>query len=430
MPKVRLGSIRARLLVLAGVWITAAMLAAFLAIGTVLDRFVTDRYDAELRATADAVIAGIDGDGAGGLILARPPSDPRFLTPLSGWYWQIATEAGVIAKSPSLADGTVSLRGPTAGKGPRREPLRALRQPLSLPELDTPLTLVVTAPAREIGDSLWQVRRPLALSLGTLGLGLALAVAVQVGAGLGSLRHLGSDLRAVREGRLTRLPRVGLAEIDPLVDEINAALDQNAVLLARSRQHLGNLAHSLKTPLAALSGALPPEAEGHALIARMDRLIGWHLRRARSAQPQVLGQSTPIAPVIDDILMVLRRPMQDKGMSAQVDAPDHVRFPGERHDLEEIIGNLTDNAVKWGHRHLRLSARPGPVIVIEDDGPGLAEADASRAVVRGARLDEDGPTGTGLGLAIVADLVALHGGRLTLGRSDLGGLRAEINFTD
>ena len=429
--KSALRSIRARLLILAAVWIAVALMAAFLAIGTVLERFVTTRYDAELRAMADGLIAAIEVNDDG-LELDDPPGDPRFQTPLSGWYWQLRSGARVLARSESLFDSGIEAiriyKVGTFGQGPRGEPLRILHQTVTLPGSDTPVDVVVTAPARDIRGSLDAVRRPLALSL--LVLGLAVAVAVQVGAGLGGMRRLGGDLRRVREGEAERLTRPGVSELDPLVDEINAALDQNAALLARSRQHLGNLAHSLKTPLAALSNDMAPDAPGQALITRMDRLIGWHLRRARSAQPRVLGQTTPVTEVIDDILLVLRRPMEDRGIAAEIDCPPGTRFAGERQDLEEMIGNLAENAVKYGQRRLRVIARPGLTLIVEDDGPGIDGVDAERALERGARLDETGPAGSGLGLSIVADLAMLHGGSLRLGRSNLGGLRAELTLPD
>ena len=157
------------------------------------------------------------------------------------------------------------------------------------------------------------------------------------------------------------------------------------------------------------------------------------LRRARSAQPATLGQRTAIAQVIDDILIVLRHPMADKGMTARILDPAAAAadFFGERQDLEEMIGNLAENAVKWGRSCLvfRISAGQGRVLIaIEDDGPGLAETDAPRALIRGARLDETGPPGAGLGLAIVADLAALHGGELRLERAPTGGLAAILDL--
>lgn len=433
-------SLRGRMLALSAVWITVALLAASLLIGGMLKRFVDDRFDAELHASAGLLEAGIDAAGPK-LRVDDSQLDGRFRLARSGWYWQISAGRNIVARSPSLRGDR--LRPPRrdfrhdgrreALRGPDGQPLRVIARRLPPGPNTPPLLLVVTAPARSIGASLHDLRAPLLWSLAAIGGGLALAVWIQLGSGLAGVRQLGSDLKAVRAGDAPRLPRPGISELDPLVDEINAALDQNATLLDRSRQHLGNLAHSLKTPLAALANELPPDHDGQALIARMDRLIGWHLKRARSAQPRVLGQRTPIRPVIDDILMVLRRPMDDAGITAQIRCADRMQFYGERADLEEMIGNLVENAVKYGRSNLHISVSPAgqcAEIAIEDDGPGIDGTKADRALMRGARLDENGPSGSGLGLAIVADLAALHGGALRLERSDLGGLRAVLSLPD
>ncbi|WP_347138516.1 HAMP domain-containing sensor histidine kinase [Paracoccus sp. SSK6] len=423
-------SIRGRLLLLAAVWLGAALLAGFLFISSLLEDFVTDRFDAEAGALADALTASLETDDEGRIELDDPPADPRFDLPLTGWYWQVQADDTVIARSGSLLDGR--LQGPSGdfaggrGIGADGAALRVLRRAVSLPDSDVPVAVIVTAPRAQIDDSLRQISRPLGIALAVLGVATALASVVQVTAGLDSLNQVRRDLSRVRAGEKDRLTLPPVSELRPLAAEINAALDQNAELLARSRQHLGNLAHSLKTPLSALANELPADHKGQALIARMDRLIGWHLRRARSAGPRMLGQRTPVRPVIDDILMVLRWPMQDKGIAARIDCPAPAAFAGERQDLEEMIGNLTDNAVKWGRSQLAITVTHGPdlTIRIEDDGPGMAETDAPRALIRGGRLDEHGASGSGLGLAIVADLAALHGGSLRLERSGLGGLAA------
>ncbi|MGZ3216995.1 sensor histidine kinase [Paracoccus sp. T5] len=428
-------SIRGRLLILAAVWLSAALLGAFLVIAHLLKDFVTDRFDAETAAIADSLIGQLAVDREGRVGLEDAPLDARFGLPFSGWYWQVAADDAPVARSLSLLDGR--LQGPLGdltgapGRDADGAPLRILRRELTIPDTDARVAVTVTAPMAQIRDSLHQIIRPLAVALAVLGLGLAAASVIQVAAGLRSLDRLRADLSRVRAGQSERLARPDVSELRPLADEINAALDQNASLLARSRQHLGNLAHSLKTPLAALANELPADHPGQALITRMDRLIGWHLRRARHAGPGTLGTRTPVAPVIDDILLVLRWPLADRNMQAEVDCPEDAAFAGERQDLEEMVGNLADNAVKWGRSRLRIRVRPLPgrvILRIEDDGPGLADADAPLALVRGARLDESGPPGAGLGLAIAADLAALHGGELRLERSDLGGLAAVLDL--
>ena len=427
-------SIRGRLLILAAVWLTAALLAAFLFISHLLEDFVTGRFDAEAMAAADSLIAGLEVEDDDEIDIETPPTDARFSLPFSGWYWQVTADGRTVARSASLLDGR--LQAPSGsysgrpGRGADDAQLRVSRQELTIPDSDAAIAVTVTAPVAEIRASLRQIRRPLAIALAVLGLGLTAATVVQVTGGLRSLDRLGADLRRVRAGKASRLPLPDVAELRPLTAEINAALDQNATLLARSRQHLGNLAHSLKTPLSALSNDLPADHHGQALITRMDRLIGWHLRRARSAQPATLGQRTPVGEVIEDILLVLRHPMADKGMVPTVEAAP-VDFFGERQDLEEMIGNLAENAVKWGCSRLvmRVTAQDGRArIAIEDDGPGMAETDTPRALMRGARLDESGPPGAGLGLAIVADLAALHGGALRLERAETGGLVAILDL--
>lgn len=435
MIRSRFDSIRARLLAAAALWLTLALLGAWWVIGGVLDRFVTERFDAEAAAVVETVIAGVEVAEDGTPALARPPTDPRLSQPLSGYAWQLETETGaLLARAPSLLE--LRLAAPpgsyagAAGTGPDGEPLRVMRRPFTVPGSDQPLAVVVTVPALEIEAALARVRQPLALSLIVLGLGLAAASLLQVGWGLRTFDALGRDIRAIRAGRAESLPLPPVAELRPVAAELNALLDANRSVIGRAREHLGNLAHSLRTPLSALSNTLPPDHPGQALVQRMDRQIGWHLRRARRAgTPRLLGHSTPVAPVIDDLLLVLRRMAEARGLSVEVRCDPALRFAGERQDLEEMLGNLLENAVKYAASRIGVSVRlsEGKLrIGIEDDGPGMADGDHARALSRGGRLDEMGPPGAGLGLAIVADLAALYGGRLVLGRGDLGGLKAEL----
>lgn len=427
-------SIRARLIGLAAVLIGVALVAGYLAIAAILDRFITDRFDAEIEAVSDALIAGASVDEAGHLISGPAPTDPRFALPLSGWFWQLAQDGEVVAKSDSLFDNVLSPPEQDfsggLGWGPGGEALRVSRHGFTLPDSKSALSVVVTAPQSEIDASMARLRRPLAVSLAILGLVLAAASVLQVVGGLSALDRLGRDLRRIRDGEAEALPLPPVAELRPVAMEINALLEQNRAVLSRAREHVGNLAHSLKTPLAALDNALPPDHDGHALIARMDRQIGWHLRRARSAgQLRVLGYRTPVAEVIQDILLVLRGPLAESGILVDLDLPAGITFAGERQDLEEMTGNLIENAVKWADQRIRISvtALPGWIrILIEDDGPGMSQEDYRIAMARGSRLDESGPPGSGLGLAIVADLVALHGGQLLLERANIGGLAASL----
>lgn len=430
-------SIRLRLLVLSALLVGAALFAGYLVIASILEDFITARFDAETTAVAEQLIAAASLSDQGRLEVRQQPADPRFAMPLSGWYWQLSQENQIVAKSSSLFDGVLpQALGTVSGvmmHGPSGQLLRVNHVDFTLPGSEDHMSITVSAPATEIEASLGLVRRPLAVSLAALWVLLTLASVLQVTAGLRSLDHLGRNLRAIRDGKAEALPLPPVAELRPVAAEINALLDQNRTVLARNREHIGNLAHSLKTPLSALSNALPPDHAGQALIARMDRQIGWHLRRARSsAAPRLLGQRTEIAPVLDDILLVLHRPIEDADLTVVQSIPPGISFAGERQDLEEMIGNLTENAVKWAISTIHVTAstegETGLRIMIEDDGPGMTDQEYAEALMRGRRLDESGPPGAGLGLAIVADLAALHGGRLALSRSDLGGLMAVLDL--
>lgn len=431
-------SIRGRLIGLAMVLTGVALVAGYLAIAAILEDFIADRFDAETTAVADTLIAGASIDTRDRLTAGPAPSDPRFQLPLSGWFWQLSQDGRVVAKSPSLFDNV--LNPPDAdfsggpGIGPDGGALRVTHYRFTLPDSDGALAVTVTAPQAEIDASMARLRRPLAISLTVLGLALALASFAQVAAGLRSLDRLGRDIRDIGAGRSEALPLPRVAELRPVAHEINALIEQNRKVLARTREHVGNLAHSLKTPLAALDNSLPADHPGHGLVARMDRQIGWHLRRARSSgAARLLGSRTTVAPVVEDILLVLRRPVADSGLDVAVDIAPGLAFAGERQDLEEMIGNLVENAVKWAGGRIRITGHAPDaerlLIAVEDDGPGMSEADYAQALARGTRLDENGPPGTGLGLAIVSDLAALHGGRLGLERSaTLGGLRASLDL--
>ncbi|MFV0409613.1 MAG: sensor histidine kinase [Paracoccus sp. (in: a-proteobacteria)] len=429
-------SIRGRLLWLSALWLSAALIAAYLVIGGVLERFVTARFDAETSAVADALIVGTGADTQGLAQMLDPPSDPRFSQPLSGWYWQIAADGAVFATSDSLYQSALGNSAPDgigiAATGPDGAPLRMMRRTYSVPGSAESLSLSVTAPQAEIDTALADMRRPLALTLAALGLGLGLAVLVQVTAGLASLRRMGRDLRAVRQGDAAALPVPPVSELRPVAGEINALLAQNRDQLTRTREQIGNLAHSLKTPLMALQGEMAPDDPGQAMIARMDRQIAWHLKRARSAGGRrVLGRLTPLEPVLDDILLVLNRALEDAGITISRDIPDGLSLPIEQEDAQEMLGNLLENAAKWARARIAIRAHHerGEIrLIIADDGPGMEDGDHARALSRGMRLDERGP-GAGLGLAIVADLASLNGGALQLGRDEaLGGLAARITL--
>jgi signal transduction histidine kinase len=255
-----------------------------------------------------------------------------------------------------------------------------------------------------------------------------LAIAVQVRVGLAPLRRLVADVAAVRQGKAEGLPPRRDAELAPLVREMNDLLADNRAVIERARTHVGNLAHALKTPLSVLANA-PDAATAQAMVARMDGMIGYHLRRARGAGAGLaVAARTPVAGVLDDLALVLRGACAARGLALAVEATPQAVFAGERQDAEEMLGTLMENATKWAAA--RIAVRAGVeggqlVVTVDDDGPGIAPEARAFVLGRGARLDEGTP-GQGLGLPIVADLAALYGGSLALEGSPLGGLRARL----
>ena len=271
-----------------------------------------------------------------------------------------------------------------------------------------------------------------------MGFGLVSAVFIQVQVGLRPLYELRNEIADVRKGKAARIGRSYPVEIQPLAEQVNQLLDHNQEVVERQRTHVGNLAHALKTPISVMmteagtaEGALPELVRRQTKV--MQGQVDHHLRRARAAARAAhgLGEKTGVPEVLDELAVMIEQVFRDKGVEIDWRAPDDLAFRGERQDLQEILGNLMENAAKFSTRRVRVSAGADGlgrmVAVIEDDGPGLPEAARAEVIKRGARLDEGAP-GSGLGLAIVDDLTRAYGGRLTLGDSDLGGLKVVLEL--
>lgn len=429
-------SLRTRLLAAALVLVLAALVVAGLAIGVILHRFVRGQLDGRLDAQITALRAGLEAG-----ILPQTLDAPPFDRPGPGWAWEVRRGSETI-RSGSLRGGDIRLSDPgpdddpdrphpASATGPGGEPLVA--RVLTVPG-PPPATIVVAAPEAELRGPLREALTSLAVALGILGLCLLAGLAVQVRLGLAPLTRLRADLAAVRAGRRERVPADQPAEIAPVVVELNALLDQNAQTLERARGHVANLAHALKTPLATLSMALAepardPDGALRRQVDDMDRRVRHHLRRARAAALVGLARGRmPLAPRLTDLRDALVRLYAEKGVAIDLAVPEALSAACEGQDLDEMLGNLVDNACRWCRSRVRVSAglRDGTVSVsVEDDGPGLDPAAAAAVMARGRRLDEGVP-GHGFGLPITLELAELYGGGLSLGWSDLGGLRADL----
>lgn len=454
-------SLRWRLLAATLVALMVALVLAGLFLAGLFRDHVLRQFSATLIAQLDQVTARLEFDTTTGQpqIDAQTLTDPRWSRPYSGLYWQVDGGAGptqrgvlrsrslwdatLLAASDALADGSVHVHEIAGPDGARL--LLVERTVKRDDAAATPWRLLVAADLRETEAAVSRFNGVLTASLAVL-LGLLCAAAVtQVAVGLAPLRTLQQALAAVHEGRSQRLEGPFPAEVQPLIDDFNRVLDRYAEVVARARTQAGNLAHAIKTPLAALSQAAQaaqqrPEATADLAglvqeqVAVARRHVDWHLARARAAAAQgVPGARVALAPVLSGLLRVMERVHSERGLVFVCEPLDSgLSFAGEVQDLQEILGNVLDNACKWARHEVRVSAAAlerggGLRIVIDDDGPGIDAGRREAVMARGARLDESVP-GSGLGLAIVHELVGLYGGSVTLGSSASGGLRVELGL--
>lgn len=467
-------SLRWRLLAATVIAIGLALALAGLGLHRLFQDHVLRQFESALSLQLDELTARIDFDAQGAPVVdAQQLSDPRWSKPLSGLYWQVdaidaagATRHAVL-RSRSLWDTQLSTAADALDDGqvhrhlvhgPRGAELMLLERTVSAPEgRAARWRLLVAGDLAPTQAALADFTRELAASLGVLLALLAAAAWGQVAVGLRPLRQLQQRLRDVQAGRAQRLSGRFPSELGALVDDFNRVLDQNAAIVERARTQAGNLAHALKTPLAVLDqvashppadGAWAPQVQAQVALAR--RHIDWHLAHARLvAAGQARGQRAPVADTVQGLVRVLQRLHAQRGLAFDTDTPDAGPvFAGAAQDLQEILGNLMDNACKWARTRVHVQARllpagaqagaaadPGPSgastrwleVRIDDDGPGIDTAQVDAVLARGVRLDEAVP-GSGLGLAIVHDAVRAYGGALALERSPLGGLRARVTL--
>jgi signal transduction histidine kinase len=449
----RLDSLQARLIAAASVWTVLGLVIGGFVLSGIFRASVESDFDARLRFDLEGMIAAAEPGPSGQVSLQGRFTDPRFERVYSGWYWQIKPEgkdAGEPQISRSLWDHTIAATSTitrngvqwSRGVGPENQHLRIVSRHVEFPITDTPSTtdtrsyrFLVASDSTQLEAEVARFNNTLLWSFALLAIGLIGGIFVQVRVGLVPLRRLRLALARIRDGKARKLDGHFPAEIAPLATELNALIEHNTEVVARARTHVSNLAHFLKTPLTVISN----EASAHPgplaeavtkQVGTMRRQVDHYLARARVAGAvSAIGNRTEVEPVIDDLARVLRRIHAERGVEIAVNGASRLFFRGERQDLEEMAGNLMDNACKWAKGRVAVSAvrMPGAMleIVVGDDGPGLSLEELSRIGERGERLDESVP-GTGLGLAIVRDIARLYGGSLSLGRSSLGGFEARL----
>jgi signal transduction histidine kinase len=448
-------SLVGRLVWLAAGWSVMLLIATGVGLSLDFRNHAYGEFERGLVEDIDSLLAGstVADDGE---VVAPFLTDARATRAYSGKYWQVfdpkkgpgMTEA---VRSRSLWDQSLTTPPDVVARlatarnqtlffntlGPLQQPLHAGARMIALPGRANPVVFLVAEDRGPIDRDIRKFEITTFIFLLLLGAGLVAAVVIQVRVGLHPVFAMGREIADVRRGKAQRLTGRYPSELSPLAAEMNALLDHNQEVVERQRTHVGNLAHALKTPisvmLAEAESAPGPLAEvvtrqAEAMRDHVER----HLRRARAAaRLQGSGESTPVEPVLAELARTLERIFQDKGVMVEVDAPLDLAFLGERQDLQELAGNVLENACKWCRELVTVEARAdGPqwlLLVVEDDGRGLKPEQRAEVLKRGARLDESAP-GSGLGLAIVDELARAYGGGLELSDSPLGGLKITLKL--
>jgi len=463
----RVNSLAFRLFLTSVVWTLLVLPIAGVLIYSLYRNDVQASFDGQLRKLVTAIRIDSMYAGSSEPIAPKNRYEPLFEVTHSGWYWQIKPlndDGGRTLVSASLA--TATLPSPMLakipadksgtrwmnGKGPLGEPVRIVEVIDTLQSGVTGQTvkdkgpsysIIVAGPLDWFKESVIRFRNRLTSALALAGLGLVVATLLQVRFGLAPLRKIERGLAEVRSGNVVKLEGTFPAEIQPLQDELNALLQSNQNIIDRARTQVGNLAHALKTPLAVITNEareaddpFGKKVDEQAEVMRQQ--IAHYLDRARiAAGVNVIGRVADVHDVIEPLVRALERIHRDKGVRIHVSYPDKASFQGEKHDFEEMLGNLMDNACKWASRNVYLkisllsdASQPEGKrlrITVEDDGPGLSRKEREKICKRGLRLDESKP-GSGLGLSIVSDLAHSYRGTFSLDGSSYGGLLARLDL--
>ncbi|TPM32473.1 histidine kinase [Mesorhizobium sp. B2-2-2] len=446
-------SLTFRVIAFSTVWAILTLIVIFTLITTLYRQASERGFDSLLSAHLFNLIGSIGISDTGALTGAPDLGDLRFSEPNSGWYWSVEPASeGVHGNlhsssmtrtipSPDVADVpfNANFQRSYAAQGIDGEELVVFESEFVLDAKNRAARFRVMGNKTELEQEIATFQRRLLTYLSLFGVGMIAINAIAILLGLQPLRRVRNALAMVREGTAQRLDGQFPAEIEPLANETNALIENNRRIVERSRTQVGNLAHSLKTPLAVLlnEGRALGGAKGQLIAeqaASMQKQVDHYLQRARvAAQRDSVVYRTPIAPLVQRMVRVLQKLNPQTSLSLSL-PPIEIVFAGEREDLEELLGNLLENAMKWAKSAVSVSVVPVGdkddnifEIAIEDDGPGIPEEKAREALKRGRRLDETKP-GTGLGLAIVADLVNEYGGVLLLERSGMGGLKAVVRL--
>ncbi|MGP1274554.1 MAG: sensor histidine kinase [Caulobacterales bacterium] len=448
------GSLLRRLSLLALGWGVILLTVGAISLTAVFRQTVLTDLDSRQASITEFLLIQLEATPDGGVVLTRDLLDPRFGQVFSGRYWQVIDadaplDAEPVERSRSLWDETIIISErlrtaavaangqPVAGNasGPDGQPLRLAVRAVVLPAREDPVIIIAAEDRRPSDRRVWTFGMAAAGLLAGFAVLLAVGVVVQVRVGLSPVLKLRRAVAQVRDGETQKISGQYPSEMMPLATELNALIDHSREVVERARTHVGNLAHALKTPITVLSNeARGDESRLGDLVrcqtATMTGQVEHHLRRARAAaNAKAIGARTPAGEVVNDLGRTLRRIYARREVELDWQIDGEPVFRGERQDLEDLVGNLMDNACKWARSRVEVRVgtddHAGVILSVDDDGPGLDPEARARVLGRGVRLDEQAP-GTGFGLSIVSDLAKAYGGSFVLEESPLGGLGARL----
>ena len=454
----RTGSLTRRMIGVAAIWIVALLLIGGFALDRVLYRSFLDSFDNQLVFILNSMIDASEIGPDGEVRFSRAPADQRFVQPYSGLYYQVTdvpgdscrlhVESPLCDPSRSLWDRRLRVSNTHVDIKPhlydsdefwdpvRKEKLRIAERDVILPGSNVRWRFQVAESRDTLDKQIHQARLVLSWSFTALGVGLLILAALQTFYGLWPLRRVRREVAAIRSGEKTRVGRDFPAEIRPLTEEINQLLAHSEEQAEEARRHAGNLAHALKTPLTVITNAATAHSPDladtvcrEALVMR--RQVDHHLARARAIGRRAAAHSrTRVWESLEAVQRAVSRLYEDVTVDIAGDQQAQARV--ERQDLDEMLGNLVENAAKYGGGRVFVTVHPQGETVdieIEDDGPGIPPERRGELFTRGARLDTTGKPGTGLGLAIVRDVAEIYGGSVSLEESeDLGGVLARLTL--
>ena len=437
------GSLSRRMIVTAAAWIMLMLAGGGFALDRVLTAAVTRNFDDQLEYVLTALIVSAQIGPENEVIFNREPADQRFIEPYSGLYWQVSGKGHEDFPSRSLwdrrlrfgdahTDLVVHAYDSTQFGG---EKLRILERDVRLPGSPVRWRFKVAQSRDGLDAQIGTLRRTVFFSFVLLALGLIVMAALQTFYGLWPLRKVREEIARMRSGQSRQIDRPMPIEVAPMVEELNGLIEHNERQAEEARRHAGNLAHALKTPLTVIMNAATANADdlGPTVIREattMRRQVDHHLARARAVGRRGNAHSrADVWPSLESVERAVERLYAH--VRFDLDGRKDLQVHVERQDLDEMLGNLIENAAKYGGGSVfvTVGAQAGFVeFLVEDDGMGIPEEDRARLFDRGARLDTGKP-GTGLGLAIVRDVAEIYEGTVSLEESeDLGGLMVRLRL--